>query len=1267
MSVPSEVLAQYQSVNNRANATANTPFQTYNTSGTATSADYANGNTGTFVAPVNQTQQTGIAGTTAAANEAQPAYSQAIAGTEANSAPISGQQINQYMSPYLQDVVGSESQLLNQNNQQQQAGQLGTAISSGAFGGDRTGIAAANLEQQQNLSNANIYSGLLNQGYNTALSTAQQEQQVGLAGANQLGSLGAGAQSAALQGAGAEIQAGTVEQQTQQAQDTAQYNQFEQQQSYPFQVDQFLAGIAEGTGALSGSTTTTQQPGGFFSDERLKEDKKPIGKTYDGQTIYSYKMKGDPRTRIGLMAQEVDKKHPEAVGLAAGFKTVDYDKATRKAANEGHFYTGGVVPLPKASGGLAGRMGYDEGGQAGDINSVLEMQRAMYGANGGQHNVVGNSSNQSHQLAVASGSPPPAPSGASKLQQSMSLGNQGYQIYNKINPSTPSSGVGVSGNDPQFLQQGQDAVINGQVSGASSPVAAPGGLSTAAPTADASTAGLAPSVGADAGADAAGTAATSAAADAAASAGTDAAVAGATDAAAAGATDAAATEAAALAAEYAVGDAAVAALAAKRGGAIRKGLAGGGGPYEGDPAGDPYSDDGGSMDIPDDPNTNKLKTAGALVKQPTGLQTLSMMANPQEAQTIGGSMFSNQALYRGGLARRHFDVGGDVDPDIAAGLTVEAQKPDPVTYDGGVSAPPTTNYISTPSADIPKDEPKAEDGPSWWDRNKGNVIPAIAALGAMGTAPTRSWGTALAAGLAGGANAYVPTQEGLANASLTQQKAREAGYQADLQQAANNAAIPMLNNAASSRASLPTVSSPQSNNAPNAPVPLATQLRQKYQNPPITQDEAQKIQQASILSAATKNPQWLESAKLLPQQRTAATDYANKQDARENYDNAVETWRATKDTNPSVAASAAATADAYQQYTGDEPKVENGVQLNGRTMEPYIGTQAQRLSPEAYTHMAEQLTQKVDVPAGDPSDPGKTIQIPTYKKMGFNRVADAIAALVPKGTPDVPGQTSQATAPTTQKSISQPQRSPVAPVAQSTQPQKSAVPSQAAAILPKPVAEKAFTDPKFFPPKPANQLGTSFGASTSIDAKAWADRKVLLQQVASETSENAGAALQYADAAQKILDSKGAPVTGFFGPLAKQISSIAGTANASNYEEVSKQLINLAVQAGKSNFPNATQKEVGIQLEQASPSTNQQGPALRSLLDETKRINQYAIDTSHLATDYLDKGGNPLRFGEWNLQYHPRAEAVNRTIVKTGTYNGRKVTQYSDGKIEYAD
>jgi hypothetical protein len=146
-----------------------------------------------------------------------------------------------------------------------------------------------------------------------------------------------------------------------------------------------------GTGALSGSTTTTTQPSSFFSDKRLKDDIEPIGKTYDGQDIVRYRYKGEPATRIGLVAQDVEKKHPEAVGLAGGYKTVDYDKATDAAAARApKAYGGGLNPWGDASayGGSvfredAGR-GYAVGGAPGgddilaQINALVNSHQGMF-------------------------------------------------------------------------------------------------------------------------------------------------------------------------------------------------------------------------------------------------------------------------------------------------------------------------------------------------------------------------------------------------------------------------------------------------------------------------------------------------------------------------------------------------------------------------------------------------------------------------------------------------------------------------------------------------------------------------------------------------------------------------------------------------------------------------------------------------------------------------------------------------------------------------
>lgn len=515
--IPPEVMARYNAVNKYASDVAQTPYQPYQ---------------GQFVAPMTSTQNAALANVNQAAGQAQPyftgatesllqgqqaatpyygaamdvyggayglgaqlgqesygalqgaqaaaqPYNQAAtglaaAGTQAVNPTYLGQAaINQYMSPYLNNVVGATMQAMNQQNQEQQSQLTSDAIKSGAFGGDRSGVAAANLAYKQNLANQQTLANLYNTGYGQALGTAQQQQGVGLgaqqanraalqAGAGQmmgigqqqfgqgaatagqlaglgqqqfgqglaagqqiaglgqgvygmgektaqnLAALGTGAQGAALQGASAQLAAGTQEQQTQQAQNTALYNQFLQQQGYPFQVAQFLANIALGTGSQSGSTTTTTQPASFFSDKRLKENVHQVGETFDGQPIYRYNYKGQRGTQIGLIAQDVERKHPEAVGVAGGYKTVDYDRATEDAAHRGHFAYGGASMgggvVPERAG-----EGFAEGGMPDYFAHILaNARKGQIGAGlGGQTQGLnipqGNMS--PGRLAVAS--PPP--------------------------------------------------------------------------------------------------------------------------------------------------------------------------------------------------------------------------------------------------------------------------------------------------------------------------------------------------------------------------------------------------------------------------------------------------------------------------------------------------------------------------------------------------------------------------------------------------------------------------------------------------------------------------------------------------------------------------------------------------------------------------------------------------------------------------------------------------------------------------------------------
>lgn len=332
--IPPEVLARYNAINTRAESVASSPFEKYST------------NPADFVAQLNNQQQTGISNVNAAAGAYQPYFANATDATKAGMAAADPGQLNvdQYMNPFQKQVIDTTMARMRQEQEQQQSGALGTAISSGAFGGDRAGIAAANLAQQQGMATGSTLAGLNAQNYMQALQTAQQQQGVGLgaeqanlarllSGGQQLAGLGQAAQQAGLQGAEAQINAGTLGQQTEQAGLSALYNQFQQEKAYPFQVAQFLANIGMGTGALSGSTTTTTQPVSFFSDRRLKHDIKRIGKTDEGMPIYTFKYKGDDseQTHVGFMADEVEKRHPDAVGVDpnSGYKTVDYERATK--------------------------------------------------------------------------------------------------------------------------------------------------------------------------------------------------------------------------------------------------------------------------------------------------------------------------------------------------------------------------------------------------------------------------------------------------------------------------------------------------------------------------------------------------------------------------------------------------------------------------------------------------------------------------------------------------------------------------------------------------------------------------------------------------------------------------------------------------------------------------------------------------------------------------------------------------------------------------
>lgn len=482
-SPPPQVMADYSALINRATANANTPYQAYQ---------------GEQVAPLTPQTMQGLEGVNQYANAAQPWIQEAGQQTLDNSQAVtptawSGSQVQQYENPYTQDVVNATQNQFNNQNQQQAQFLNSNNISSGAFGGNRAGISQAILANQQQMAQAPIITGLNQANYNqatqefnnqqqTGLQTGLASEQLGQAGAAQLGQLGTTSQQAGLQGATAQTQAGTIPQAQQQAIDTAIMNQYMTGQAYPFQTTGWLGNIIEGIGSQSGGTSTTTAPGpsstsqgvgaavsalgglaSFFSDKRMKENIEPIGKTFDGQKIYRYNYKGDPRSQIGLIAQDVEKKHPESVSMAGlgslkGMRMVDYGKATEDSAKRGHFDAGGMVRPHFDPGGFVSNQSPITGipsAYSADPFVDFDVTEAIgsgVGAPDPASGIAGNLYWQQTQGGTGKGGAQTLPAGKTQTLRPLSptkftlspwdqaAGSQ-YQGYNLSNPGTGAAAV----------------------------------------------------------------------------------------------------------------------------------------------------------------------------------------------------------------------------------------------------------------------------------------------------------------------------------------------------------------------------------------------------------------------------------------------------------------------------------------------------------------------------------------------------------------------------------------------------------------------------------------------------------------------------------------------------------------------------------------------------------------------------------------------------------------------------------------------------------
>jgi hypothetical protein len=255
--------------------------------------------------------------------------------------------IQQFINPFQEQVIGTAVQNIENQRQMQQQQNAANAVRARAFGGSRQGIVEGLTNQAALMAAGQTAGNLAYQGFGQAAQLASQDVAARQAQAAQLAGLGAQqqairqTQAQQLQGVGAQEQA------QQQAQLDLAYQDFLRQQAYPLQQlnirSQGLSGFpAENQNVSTQRMSPGQQIGQgvstlaslayLFSDKRMKEnvDRMDSPLSQLGKlTGYDYNYKGDNERTGGVMAQDVQRVMPQAVAKDdSGMMAVNYPQIT---------------------------------------------------------------------------------------------------------------------------------------------------------------------------------------------------------------------------------------------------------------------------------------------------------------------------------------------------------------------------------------------------------------------------------------------------------------------------------------------------------------------------------------------------------------------------------------------------------------------------------------------------------------------------------------------------------------------------------------------------------------------------------------------------------------------------------------------------------------------------------------------------------------------------------------------------------------------------
>jgi hypothetical protein len=234
-------------------------------------------------------------------------FNQSVGDTIRNVNQSSAGNVNQYLSPYIGNVVSQAGRQGAQDLNAALSNVNDKYIGSGQFGGSRMGAGIGNAITQSNANTLANQSSLLNQGYTQALGASQADLSRQLQGAQQLGGLastqqqnlanignqlgqfgsadlsrqlqagqqlGQIAQTAGASGLqqNAALQAAAQQQQQNQQQqlDTA-YQDFQNQVQYPYQQASFLNNIIRGLQIPATQTFSQTGPASVYQPSPLSQ------------------------------------------------------------------------------------------------------------------------------------------------------------------------------------------------------------------------------------------------------------------------------------------------------------------------------------------------------------------------------------------------------------------------------------------------------------------------------------------------------------------------------------------------------------------------------------------------------------------------------------------------------------------------------------------------------------------------------------------------------------------------------------------------------------------------------------------------------------------------------------------------------------------------------------------------------------------------------------------------------------------------------------